>query len=202
MKNSTSIWSYLFQPFRFIAGRESLIAGIVVLVALTLVGYWSYTFLDGVLDVHLGCLDQPASLLANALCVFISWAIAVLVFFFTAKIFSQSAVRLIDMAGTMAVAKYPLLFAVLIGFVPQIHFCTNGFDGIDINALLAYMQANWLWISIGYGIIALTAIVSIFLMYNAYSISGNLKGTKGIVSFIGALFVAEVISKFIVWLVL
>ncbi|MDR0866555.1 MAG: hypothetical protein LBO74_16725 [Candidatus Symbiothrix sp.] len=201
MKNNTSIWSYLFQPFRFIAGRESLIAGVVVLIALALVGYWSYTFLDGVLDVHMGCLDEQASLLTNASCVFISWAVAVLVFFFTAKILSQSAVRLIDMAGTMAVAKYPFLFAVLIGFIPQIHFCANGLNGLDINALLVYMQENWLWMSIGSGIMAITAIWSIFLMYNAYSISGNLKGTKGIVSFIVALFVAEVISKIVLMLI-
>lgn len=37
-----------------------------------------------------------------------------------------------------------------------------------------------------------------FRMYNAYSASGNLKETTGIVSFIIALFIAEVISKVLI----
>jgi hypothetical protein len=37
----------------------------------------------------------------------------------------------------------------------------------------------------------------IVLMYNAYSVSCNLKGTKAVVSFIGALLVAEILSKLI-----
>jgi hypothetical protein len=202
MKNNMTIGNYLFQPFRFFAGKESLLAGLFVLVALTLLSYRSSTFLDGVLDVHYECLDHPASLLTSAVYVFVSWAITVLVFFITAKILSKSSIRLIDMAGTMAVAKSPLLVAVLIGFIPSMHLCLDVINGMDVEAIMVIFQENLLWLSIGGFVCVLLAVWSIFLMYNAYAVSGNLKGTKGIVSFIVSLLIAEIISKIVFGLVM
>jgi hypothetical protein len=47
-------------------------------------------------------------------------------------------------------------------------------------------------------IVVICVVVLVWLvawMYNAYVVSGNLKGGKGIVSFIVALIIAETVSK-------
>ncbi|MDQ3191921.1 MAG: hypothetical protein M3Q58_10030 [Bacteroidota bacterium] len=40
-------------------------------------------------------------------------------------------------------------------------------------------------------------VLMVVLMYKAYSVSCNIKGTKGVVSFIGALLLAEIVSKIV-----
>jgi len=65
------------------------------------------------------------------------------------------------------------------------------FDGVlDIHVSISR--------SIGLSLICLPFYIwMITLKYNAYSVSCHLKGSKAIVSFIGALIVAEIISKLV-----
>jgi hypothetical protein len=99
------------------------------------------------------------------------------------------------MAGTLALSQAPKIFLALFGFTP---IASAMGEIVQINAmdtLLLFIQENIIWISI-FGIVSILFILwSIFWMYNAYSVSGNLKGGKGILSFIVALILAEILSK-------
>ncbi len=198
MKNRIPIGNYLFKPFRYIAGMRSLVAGLILLFILSLLGYYTHTFFDGVLDVHYGCLTAPNFYLTHVLCLFFSWISATFILYIAARIFSVSSVRLIDMAGTLALAKWPLIFLALCGFIPSVHFC---FADSDMESMMQLMQDNWVWMLL-IGIVSiLFSIWTIALMYNAFSVSGNLKGSKGIIVFVVGLLISEALSKMLIYLV-
>jgi hypothetical protein len=195
MKNENSLFNRLIHPFRYVAGVKALWSGVLILVSMALAGYGSSTLFDGVLDIHYGTLNQSAPLLNHFLCLFVSWIVAVVIFYLTARILSGSSIRLIDFAGTLALAKTPLLIAALLGFIPALHPDLQLTHPLDIASLTTFLQENIVSVLFLLIILMFFVIVSIVWMYNAYSVSGNLKGEKSIVSFIIALIVAEIISK-------
>ncbi len=197
MKNKESISSYLFTPFKFVAGKESLFIGVAVLALLFVFGYWNNVHFDGVLDTHFGCLTTQSSPAIHALYQLIAWFSLVVVFFPMAKTFSQSSVRLIDMVGTLAVARFPLIILALWGFNPDIHICMENINPFDTEAVMAIVgdKVGTLMIS---GLLSLVvAVWYIVVLYNAYSVSANLKGARAGWTFAAALILSEIISKII-----
>lgn len=191
MKTNRNTWSYLFRPFQFIAGTKSLLSGLVVLFVISLLGHLSNTFFDGVLDVHYMCPDKSSALLTHVVWVFGSWILLTIIMYLTALILTGRSVRLVDMAGTLAMARIPLIGAALWGFIPAIHLCIE--NPVDLQAF-----ANEALIPILLTLPSLVFIIwSVVLMYNAFSVSGNLKGRKGIIAFIIALLISELLSKII-----
>ena len=194
MKTKGSIWSYLFSPFRYIAGKESLLVGIGVLAILFILGYWSNTHFDGVLDVHYACLTTESPISVHALYQLIAWFSLVVVLYPTARVFSSSSVRLIDIAGTMAVARFPLIFAALWGLNPDIHICMEGVNPFDSEAVMAIM-GDKIAITMCSALFGLLILVwYIRVLYNAYSVSSNLKGSKGGWTFAIGLIISEILS--------
>ncbi|MDR2086844.1 MAG: hypothetical protein LBP72_06675 [Dysgonamonadaceae bacterium] len=202
MKTTRNLKAYLFQPFSFFAGWTSVITGLFILTVLVVAGFFTHTHFDGVLDVHYGCNEMPASLSRHLYCVFISRIIAIAVFYITAVILSSSKIRLIDIAGTITTAQWPLLFAPLIGFLPGMRFCEGSVNTLNVEAIMIFFREHLVGLLFGVLFMLILLIWSVFLMYNAYSVSANIKGGKGIASFIAALFVAEIISKIALFLIL
>jgi hypothetical protein len=197
MNTKISFLSFLLHPFRYIAGGKSLLSGLGILLVLSFLSYPANIYFDGVLDIHLGNADRQNPFTVYAACVFFSWLITVPVFYLTALILTGKTVRIVDMAGTLALAKAPFIFITPLGFIPAVHR-TPGMDVdkfIDINELTNFLQENILWIVILLFVFMIVIIWSVIWMYNAYSVSGNLKGNKGIVSFIIALFISEAATK-------
>ena len=198
MKTKGSIWSYLFSPFRYIAGKESLLVGIGVLAILFVLGYWSNTYYDGALDAHYGCLTKESPISVHALCQLIAWLSLVVVLYPTARIFSSSSVRLIDIAGTVAMARFPLIISGLWGLNPDIHICMEGINPFDTEAVMEIMGgkiAIMMWTAL-LGLIIL--VWHVRLLYNAYSISSNLKGSKGGWTFAIGLIISEILSVILI----
>jgi hypothetical protein len=194
MKTKNALSDYFLHPFRYIAGGKSFLWGLLTLAGLTGLGYVSSTCFDGVLDIHAGRLD----LRGHAICVFGSWASAVVVFYLTALILSGISIRLIDFAGTLALANVARLPGLVVGLVPMpaVNLPSGAAPNPDdARAILLFLQEHILEILL---ISVISVVVLVWLvawMYHAYAVSGNLKGGKGIVSFIVALIVAEIVSK-------
>ncbi|MDR1456014.1 MAG: hypothetical protein LBJ01_10215 [Tannerella sp.] len=203
MRTKTALLDYFLHPFRYIAGGKSLLWGLLTLAGLTGLGYVSSTCFDGVLDIHAGRLD----LRGHALCVFGSWASAVAVFYLTALILSGPSVRLIDFAGTLALAHVARIPGVLVGLVPMPVPDINPQSGTALNpddllAIVLFLREHILEMIL-LSVICIGVLVwFIAWMYNACSVSGNLKGGKGIVSFIIALIIAEIVSKILLAIML
>jgi len=175
---------YLFNPFIRIAGLRSLLLGWTAMLLTAAIAYFSHCHFDGVLDAHVGPGGEPAwvYLLEPAL----SWSCAVIVFYIAAVAVAPSGVRFIDIAGTMALSRWPMLFVALLCFIPA----PLPEEPSKIRPSLIFLGLAML----------VFAIWMIALMYNAYSVSSGAKGTKRLVSFIIALVVAEALSKVLYYL--
>lgn len=178
--------TWLFNPFIYIAGLRSLVIGWVLMLLTAFIAYFSYTHFDGALDVHIWFHAVPAWYhLAEQL---IAWGCLVLAFFLAGRFFSPSAIRFIDVAGTMALARIPMLFIAILNIsfskqrtiIPEAHPTTIG---MAVIAMAFVMIAFLVWM--------------IALMYNAFKVSCNMKGNKAVGVFIASIVVAEVISKII-----
>jgi hypothetical protein len=172
--------TWLFNPFKYIAGFKSLIAGWIIILITAFIAYYSHTHFDGAIDVHKGHKIYPVwYFVAEPL---LAWGIVVIVFFAAGKFFSSSAIRFIDIAGTFAFARWPFFFLAITNFIKP--------DIKDVMHLspLTYVCA---FISLGF------SVWIVALMYNAFKVSCNIKGQKSVWVFIGALLIAEALSKVI-----
>jgi hypothetical protein len=172
--------TWIFNPFRYVAGAKALIIGWLLMAGTACIAYFSHTHFDGVIDSHNGFVT---SLSTQFLEQFMVWFIAVFIFYFTGLFLSKSSIRLIDVAGTMALARWPAIFIAFLYFalpgVPDIHHISTLFIVI---ALVALMFTAWM----------------VALMYHAFVTACNLKGARAVIGFILALLVAELISHYII----
>ena len=168
----------LINPFERIAGWQALAFGVAVMALTAVIGQMNHVAFDGALDCKVGA---TFSLSASFVMQAVVYLVVFLMIWLAGLCFSKSKIRAIDVAGTIALSRAPMLLPAILCFLPVVPKSI-----LDTSRLLIF------------GIICLPFIVwMITLMYNAYTVSCNLKGTRAIISFIGALIVAEVISKVI-----
>jgi hypothetical protein len=172
----------LFNPFRRVAGGRSLVIGLLVLMLTAIVAYYSHCHFDGVIDVHVGLSTPLWSYFMEGL---LDWLCAALIFFAAARICSGTKARFIDIAGTMAMARWPMFFAALLCFIPVQE---------PLPGAMIHVSAGLIVLSLG---LLACSIWMVALMYQGYSISAHLRGRKAIWSFVIALVLSESISKLI-----
>jgi len=189
---------WLLNPFDFIAGWTSLIAGVVIISLTALVCSLGSIHLDGAIDMHHGTEAVPlATAFAESL---IDWLCIGIFFYIAGLIFSPSSIRPLDVFGTQALARFPVLINAGVLSLINAEKTEQYIEWKFMHKGEAVEPSNFEWFS--WVMIALVTIVimiwMIVLMYRAYSVSCNIRGTKGVLSFIGALLVAEIISKILI----
>ena len=169
---------WLINPFERVAGWQALFIGLAAMALTAVVGKINHVAFDGVLDVHggasFGYLAAFAMQAVNLLAIFLTMWLA-------GVCFSKSKLRAIDVAGTMALARAPMLALTIICFLPVI---PAGLYDIPRMVIFGFITISFI-------------IWMIALTYNAYSVSCHIKGSKAVISFIGALLTAEIASKLV-----
>lgn len=196
-----SVRTWLFNPFHYVAGGRALGIGVVLILAAGFAGSLSNSHFDGVLDFHTG---RPAPLWAFLCEGPIDWLVLASLLFFGGKLISRSRVRMLDVFGTQALARFPTAITATLALLPRYRrFAADlaeryrqGLSDVEINAVDA-------------AVFVLVALVSILmiawmvaLMYRAYSVSCNVTGGRAIGVFVAALILGEAISKVAIYLVL
>ena len=191
-KTKLSIW--LFNPFLYLAGAKALLIGWAAIFLAGLIGALAKTHFDGVLDVHTGMAMPLWFFVCEG---FIAWLCFSATLLIAAKITAHTAFRVIDVAGTHALARWPTVVISLIALTPGYQRFNKSLadqllkQGGKINFVTADALAFFV---VTLGIIALICW-TVFLMYKAYSVSCNVTGPRAVVSFIVALLGAEICSK-------
>lgn len=54
IESQKSLKQWLLNPFKFVAGTEAMMLGLIVILAAAIIGWLGKTHFDGVLDVHTG----------------------------------------------------------------------------------------------------------------------------------------------------
>jgi len=188
--------TWLFNPFKFIAGTRALLLGLGIMLITAIICMLTRWHLDGVIDIHQGKDGAPSYIYFIE--PVIDWLCLVLPLYIFGQSFSISSIRFIDVAGTSALARYPMLFAVLVStLMPHHNNDTKDF----LNSLLSDPNLIMKLVLLSLLLIPLT-VWTVALMYNAYSISANLKGPKAAWSFVASFLIAEILSKVILWLII
>ncbi|MFV0537867.1 MAG: hypothetical protein ACK5M3_10895 [Dysgonomonas sp.] len=201
MKNR-SLTSWLFTPFKFIAGSKALIIGIVILTLLSILGYFGNVHFGGIIGPSIADSSSESPYILHACYQLSAWISMTLVFYITARVVSKTSVRLIDIAGTMAVSQAPFILVALLGLFPDVHLHIGDPNTANIQEIMEVVKEN-LVIIVMISIISLLVIVwSVALKYNAYSVSANIKGVIGGVSFTIGIIICEILSRLINYMVI
>jgi uncharacterized membrane protein len=151
---------WLINPFERIAGWQALLIGVAVMALTAVVGKVTGVAFDGVLDVHAGA---TFGLTASFAMQGVNFLALFLTMWLSGVCFSKSRLRAIDVAGTTALARAPMLLLAVVCFLPVAPESI-----FDITRTVIFVT------------VCLPFIVwMVALMYNAYTVSCHLKGKRG-----------------------
>lgn len=195
----------LTNPFKYIAGWESLAAGMGVLLLTTVIGYFSHIHFPDVISVKVAYgIPFYVLLLQGAS----NWLVVSLLLYISALLFSRSSVRIIDIFGTQALARFPYLLAALTGFGGlldkfgkyMIYYALHTGEPVQMSTPEIALCVFLILFTI------LLTVWMIALMFNAFKVSSNMKGEKLIISFIvvitGSIILTGLVSSQILKVVL
>ncbi len=201
-KKTLTLKDWLFKPFNYLAGSRSLILGITILLLTAITGYFGGIRFDGVLDAHLAESPIRLHLLDQA----INW-LTMSIILLLAGWFLNPGFRIIDLLGTQAMARSPMLLVGLFTILTPIANTNDKLMGFVRYKLFnegepVTFPIGDLSLLIGFAIISLICLVwMVYLMYHAFSTVSHVKGAKAITAFIIAVILAEALSKFTLFLI-
>ena len=196
--------TWLFRPFDRIAGGPALAAGLVVLLLTAGLAWHNGLQTDGVLDLHFQSGLSLTDLLTQGLINWLTLSVCLLI---AGRWLSSTRFRVIDLLGTQAMARWPMLLAVLYLSIPALG---GRIESLTLRMLEAMptepdkvmasseylLDAMWLTL-ISLPLIA-CLVWMIWLMFHSYALACNLRGQRAFFSFAGALLLAEILSNLLI----
>lgn len=141
----------------------------------------------GALDMHVGLVSPDLIVIVTD--ILLAWIIMSL-FLYITGLFFQAQIRMIDIAGAVAVARIPLLISSIPAYftAPELESSKEILD----------LQGSELgWLLAGTALLLPFFIWFIVLLFNAFKVNSNLKGWKLGVGFASTVIVAEIVSLFL-----
>lgn len=176
---------WLFNPFMYIAGGKALGLGILVVILSAVAAYLTTTHFDGVLHMSPGGATPLWIFIAEQL---VCWLCVTTVLQAGAVLFSQSKTRIIDIAGTQALSRWPAIAIALLGAGIKV---PKGLAPNSISEAITPLTIISL-------LLTLTFLVwMVALFYNSFKVSANMKGGKGVAVFVIGLLLADLFSRLI-----
>lgn len=169
--------NWLLNPFRYTAGWTALGIGWAMMLLTAVVAFYSKTHFDGVIDAHTGV---ALPLWVSFVEPLIDWGATVLLFYVGGRIVSATKFRLLDLAGTLALARAPMLILAIAGFLIVPVTNVKDIGGVFVlTALVDVVFCVWM----------------VVLFFQAFMLCCNVKGVKAIVTFIVGILLAEVLAR-------
>ncbi|MDP1590693.1 MAG: hypothetical protein Q8M07_23265 [Prosthecobacter sp.] len=191
----------LFHPFLRIAGVTALLLGLAAIVLAGLIGAGQGLHFDGVLDIHAGKSGPWWLFVAEGLINWISLATLLLI---AGRVISKSAFRSIDLLGTQALARWPMVLVALACLTPGFH----RFSEALTKSIIGLKPGQMPQLPEGGPDAVVFALVTLFmlactawmvaLMWRSFSHCCNVRGGRAVGAFVIALLLAEVLSKVLI----
>lgn len=187
----------VFNPFTHIAGMKAFAIGLPVILLSSVLGYMSHIHFDGALDSHLSDIGNVYCYLTEGLIDFIC---ILIVFYIAGIIISGLHFRFIDLMGTIALSRAPMILIPLAALIFPQHKVADYLNYVYMNTgdPVSLTSTDIIGFIISVFIMIFVIIWMVALLFNAYKICVNKKGARLIVSFIIALIISEVISKILI----
>lgn len=190
------VLSWLWNPFNYTAGWTALFVGAFLLVITSLVGGLSKTHFDGVLDTHTGLAVPMWFYVYEGLVDWLSLAVVLLVAGYIVA--GWKRFRAIDLFGTQALARLPLILSALVCLVPGYQRFSEAMlkmakkGNLDLSKM---PMADLPWVLFVTAAMILATVWFVAMAWKSYRVSCGVKGGKAILAFVIGVVVAEVISK-------
>jgi len=190
MKNN---WKWIYNPFEKVAGWKAFGIGIVILSITTIIGYFGNIVFYATLQIK-SVLNVTWSMAFFV--QFLGLTVTVIIMYVAALLFTKQ-VRFQDILGTVTLAKYPLLFVALLSLafgqsmasIDVYKMLNMEYTFFDLVPLIIFCIATMIFV-----------IWEIVLLYNAFKVSTNLKGTKCGILFTAALLASEIVTIVLVFI--
>ena len=188
----------LINPFEKYASTNLLVAGLLLLLAGSYLGFVFHARFDGVIDLHFTekiLWYQPLiDNLINTACLFL--------LLFMLGNYINKKTRAIDILNPVLIARIPIYLLTFFNSGGYMFKKTQSiFEQVDMENLDSGIQwetADIIAIVL-FSCIAMALLVwFVLLLYNGFRIATNTKGAKNIALFAAALVVAEIVSKIVI----
>ena len=182
---------WLFNPFVRIGGEQALTIGLGVIVVSGLVAAAGGVHFDGLLDFHPG---HSVSLWVPVVEGLVNWSVISVLLVLISLLVAPRTVRLVDIAGTQALARVPLLFAALACLPAPVR---DGYRELVAAAVEGRLPTPTVAILAAGTFASACAIWMIWLMWKAFAVSCNQRGLRAVAIFVAAVIAGEFATKFL-----
>jgi hypothetical protein len=185
---SNEFFQLIFNPFTRIAGWQAFVLGLVIIVLTGITGTLGNAIFDGVIDMH---LVRETNLQRSFSYMLISITSLVVVMWITG-LFISKGFRFIDILGTMTLSRAPFLVMAIAGLFTK----APDMDQLLKDPMAILSSASFLTTIV----LSIPILIwSVTLMYNGLKVSCGVKGSRLTAAFIVAVFIAEAISKILIF---
>lgn len=199
---SPRVSELLFHPFVRVAGLQALFLGIASIALAGGLGSIQGLHFDGVLDVHVGARLPWWVSMAEGL---INWLSLALLLFIAGKIVSNTRFRAVDLFGTQALARWPMVLVSLICFAPGFHRYSDALTKALLamaakpgKVVLPPINTDALVFGLALFMMIACTVWMVALMWKSFAHSCNARGGKAVAAFVISLLLAEVLSKVLI----
>jgi hypothetical protein len=184
-----SFLTWMVNPHHYIAGWAAMAIGLVFVGVAGYVGSLSNTQFPGLLDIFLLPAAPLSAVMAEG---FIDWFGFSIVIYAAGLIVSQSRIRISDVLGTQAIARFPGVISVLaiLATKPGVDRIMKAPD--HFGAPAGDVAAYWIMEAV----VVLMECWMVSLMFSAFIVSCNVKKDgKGKWAFVATLILGEILTK-------
>lgn len=176
------------NPFVWIAGWKAFIIGAIVVSLSVVIACYGNQYYQGAMNVR---LVSKANLGYAFLSQFVGLFYMISLFFIAGKVYSKG-VRFQDVLGTVTLARYPYIIPAIFGYFMDF----DKMNDITMDILSGKLDGimSGLVFLTAIGIVMLIVVVwYIALLWNAFRVSTDIKGGKGIAVFIIVLILSDLL---------
>ncbi len=180
---------WLFNPFVRIGGEQALAIGLSGIVVAGLVAAAGGVHFDGLIDFHPG---YSVSFWVPVVEGLVNWSVISLLLALVSILVAPRTVRLVDIAGTQALARAPLLLAALACVPGPVR---NGTAELVAAAAAGRMVTPTAATLVAGLLASACGIWMVWLMWKAFAVSCNQRGVRAVAIFAAAVIAGEVATK-------
>ena len=185
----------IVNPFETFSEKQLLFTGLVATVFGIFIGFVFNARFDGVVDLH---FSESVTWQEVALDNLINIVVLSIVLFVAGKTINPKT-RIIDILNSSLISRIP--FYILPFFnVNQIMFHSSNemMESIQ-NGQFSEITSTNLILTLVFSLVAILLLICfVILLWNGFKIATNAKGNKAIILFVVSLFVAEIVSKYLI----
>ena len=192
-----SIARWLFSPFVRIAGARALVIGLSVMVVTGLVAAAGGNQFPALTAFRQG---DTGSVWIPVLQSLVNWSVISVLLLLVSRLVAPRTVRFLDIAGTQALARAPLLLGALASLPAPVRAANEAVVAAVAEGGMVTPPTESLVVTVAAGLLVIVAwIWMIRLMWSAFAVSCNQRGGRAVAIFVAAVVAGELATGF--WLI-